>query len=190
DPERLVQLATAALATDPHSTAYRLWLGAAQYRAGRFEQALRSLEAVTRSDTGWTNSEAWPLLAMTHPPPGHAEEARRWLEKTREGLEQTIWEVRGHPFDVRLFNQNAFDLLEVYLFYREAHALLEGFPAPDHPLRWIVQARGHATLGQLDQASADFTRAIELRPEDPKLWLARGFFSARRGKWQEASADY
>src|SRR5262249_13458762 len=88
DPERLVQLATAALALDTHSDAYRLWLGAAQYRAGRFEQALRSLEAVTRSDNGWTNSEAWPLLAMTHHPLGHPEEARRRPGKARQGPQQ------------------------------------------------------------------------------------------------------
>src|SRR5262249_60870875 len=66
DPARLVELAETALASDRQSLLYRLWLGVAQYRAGRFEQALGTLEAVTQSDSEWTNSEAWPVLPMTH----------------------------------------------------------------------------------------------------------------------------
>jgi serine/threonine protein kinase/tetratricopeptide (TPR) repeat protein len=190
DPGRLTRLAEAAVAGEPQNLTYRLCLRAAQYRAGRFDLALRALEDVAQAGGGWTNSEAWPLLAMAHHRLGHAEEARRWLDKTYQGFEQTTWDVVLDPFSPSLHARNDFDLLPVYLLYREAAALLRAAPAPDHPLRWVVQARGHAFLGQLDEAAADFARALELRPEDPKLWLARGVFFACRGKWEEASADY
>jgi tetratricopeptide (TPR) repeat protein len=190
EPARLVRLAESALAAEPQSQEYRLWLGAALYRAGRFEQALRTLEEVTRADTGWTNSEAWPLLAMTHHRLGHAPEARRWLDRTSQGFEQTTWGVILDPFNPDLHWNHKFDLLTVYLLYREAEALVGDSQARDPSLRWLARARGHAALGQLDQASADFAKAIEVRPQDAQAWLARAHFLARRGKWQEASADY
>jgi tetratricopeptide (TPR) repeat protein len=130
------------------------------------------------------------VRAMTHHHLGQVDEARRWLNKTREGFEQMIWDVHGHPFDTGMPRRNKFDLLSTYLLYREAETVLCGAPPADHPLRWIAQARGHACLGQRDEAAACFTRAIELRRQDPKLWLARAWFFARRGKWQEAAADF
>jgi tetratricopeptide (TPR) repeat protein len=162
----------------------------ALYRAGRFEQALRTLEEVTRADTGWTNCEAWPLLAMTHHRLGHAQEARRWLDRTSQGFEQTTWGVILDPFGSDLHSNHSFDLLTVYLLYREAEALVGDSAARDPSLRWLVHARGHAALGRLDQATADFARAIEASPKDPQVWLARAHFLARRGQWQEASDDY
>src|SRR5262249_47214233 len=189
-PERLVQVAGAAPRVDPQGLPYRLWLGAAQYRAGRFEQALRTLEEVTRSGDGWTNSEAWPLLAMVHHRLGHAVEARRWLDRTRRAFDQAVWSARGDPFTPLLDRRNDFDLLAVYLLHREAGELLTGSPIPDHPLRWVVQGRGYASLGQFDRALASFTRAIELRPEDPTLWVARAWFHAGQARWHQAEADF
>jgi tetratricopeptide (TPR) repeat protein len=89
-----------------------------------------------------------------------------------------------------VWRSNDFNPFAVYLLYRQAAALVEGRPPPDHPLRWFVQARGHAALGQPRRAADAFTRAMELRPSDPALWLARGHFFARRGKLRRAAADY
>src|SRR5262249_4958561 len=190
DPARVVKLAEASLASDPGSLLYRLWLGVALYRAGRFEQALRTLDEVTRSGNDWTNSEAWPVRAMTHQRLGQADEARRWLDKTRQGFEEALWDVHREPFHPYVPRRNQVDLVATYLPYRAAAVGGGGSPPADHPLRWVVQARGHACLGQLDEAATCFTHAIELQPADPTLWLARAWFFARRGRWHEAADDY
>jgi tetratricopeptide (TPR) repeat protein len=190
DPARLVEKAEGSLWADPQSLLYRLWLGVALYRAGSFEQALRTLDEVTRTDNGWTMSEAWPVQAMAHQRLGQPDEARQWLDRTRGGLEETIWSVQRAPFDPWGTTRNKFDLLSTYLLYREAEAVVGGSPPADHPLRWVVQGRGYACLGRPEEAAACFTRAIELRPADPKLWLVRASYFVRLGKEQEAAADY
>jgi WD40 repeat protein/tetratricopeptide (TPR) repeat protein len=44
--------------------------------------------------------------------------------------------------------------------------------------------------GQLDEAIANFTKAIELNPNDSQLRLGRGQLHVRLGQWGEAAADY
>src|SRR5207248_1341112 len=129
------------------------------YRAGRFEQALRTLEEATRFGEGWTNSEAWPLLAMTHHRLGHAEEARRWLERTRRGFDQMLWDVRWHPFDIRLVRRNDFEL-PAACFTRAIEVRLKD------PTAWVARAWFHACQGKWHQAEADFDRAMALGPPD------------------------
>jgi WD40 repeat protein/Flp pilus assembly protein TadD len=91
DPRRLVELAEQAVSSDRKSAAYQETLGAALYRAGRYDDAAKRLaEAVELHGNGGT---AWTklFLAMAHHRAGHAEEARRRLaEYDRRG-----WTARG-----------------------------------------------------------------------------------------------
>jgi WD40 repeat protein len=57
-------------------------LGAALYRAGRIDEAIARLDERVEAYGGGFPGE-WAFLAMAHHKKGHAEEARRWLEKTR-----------------------------------------------------------------------------------------------------------
>jgi formylglycine-generating enzyme required for sulfatase activity/tetratricopeptide (TPR) repeat protein len=86
DPQRLVQLAEKAAATDPRSYLLRRTLGAALMRAGRVEEALVKLNqaAALQKDAPTT----WVLLALAHQRLGHAAEARQWLTKTQQWMEQ------------------------------------------------------------------------------------------------------
>ncbi len=43
---------------------------------------------------------------------------------------------------------------------------------------------------ELAQHEAAFARAIEMRPNDVGLWLARGRFHARKSQWEKAAAAY
>jgi WD40 repeat protein len=54
-------------------------LGAALYRAGCFEEAIRRLEEAIQI-RGGEHPGDWPFLAMAHHRLGHGAEARRWLE--------------------------------------------------------------------------------------------------------------
>ena len=51
-------------------------LGAALYRAGRFDEAIRRLEESIRLPGGESRPEDWAFLAMAHHRLGHRDEAR------------------------------------------------------------------------------------------------------------------
>jgi tetratricopeptide (TPR) repeat protein len=67
----------------------RLWttLGAAQYRAGDWQAAIKSLEKSTELREGG-NSLDWFFLSMAHWQLGHKEEARQWYDKAVEWMEK------------------------------------------------------------------------------------------------------
>ena len=87
NPGALVRMAEAAMKS-PNVTGraggdrLRI-LGAALYRAGRFAEAIRSLEAShqVRGDDG--DLRGFAFLALAHHRLGHRDEARRWLDKLR-----------------------------------------------------------------------------------------------------------
>jgi tetratricopeptide (TPR) repeat protein len=58
-------------------------LGAALYRAGRFEQAICRLQEGIRKRGGASLPQDWVFLAMAHHRLGHDTEARRWLDRLR-----------------------------------------------------------------------------------------------------------
>jgi tetratricopeptide (TPR) repeat protein len=45
-------------------------------------------------------------------------------------------------------------------------------------------------LGKYEQALSDFTKVIELDPDDPEAYYERGFTYLRLNNWEEAIADY
>jgi serine/threonine protein kinase/Flp pilus assembly protein TadD/thioredoxin-related protein len=54
----------------------------------------------------------------------------------------------------------------------------------------VLSARDHATLGELDQAEADYTNALERKPDDTALHLERGRVYAQQRQWSKAIADF
>ncbi len=52
------------------------------------------------------------------------------------------------------------------------------------------RARAEAELGHAEQAEADYTRAVQRKPDDPAMLLKRGEFYSRQGKADKAAADY
>jgi tetratricopeptide (TPR) repeat protein len=54
----------------------------------------------------------------------------------------------------------------------------------------IQSGRSYADGGRWAKAHADFSRALELRPDHSLLWFERGSFFARLGLWDEARKDY
>jgi tetratricopeptide (TPR) repeat protein len=106
DPDTPVRLAEVALAGIKEEEKHLVLntLGAALYRAGRFEEAIRRLdESVARRGV----PEDWAFLAMAHQRLGHHEEALRWLARLRDrpfsGSPEQFWE----EFQVRLLRREA-----------------------------------------------------------------------------------
>jgi WD40 repeat protein/tetratricopeptide (TPR) repeat protein len=66
--------------------------------------------------------------------------------------------------------------------------LLDIDPA-DWPSR-LARARLLARLERRDEAKTEFTRAIELHPDVPEVWVARGSFWLGRGQRDRAEGDF
>ena len=56
-------------------------VGAALYRAGRFEESIRCLEEGIQKRIGESLPQDWVFLALAHHQLGHGPEARRWLDR-------------------------------------------------------------------------------------------------------------
>jgi hypothetical protein len=96
-------------------------LGAALYRAGRYDKAIGRLEEGIRLRVGVGLPADWAFLAMAHHRLGHRGEAHRWLDRLREHQPSTA------PAQFR-------DELAVRLLRSEAEAVILYDPAfPDDP---------------------------------------------------------
>jgi WD40 repeat protein/tetratricopeptide (TPR) repeat protein len=90
-------------------------LGAALYRAGRFDEAIARLDESVKASDGVGVPQDWAFLAMAHRKKGNDNEARRWLEK-----------LRSHKPDEKAGLST--DVVECRMFLKEAEALLRETP--------------------------------------------------------------
>jgi tetratricopeptide (TPR) repeat protein len=94
-------------------------LGAALYRAGRYQAAIRRLDEAIQARR--EQATGWAFLAMAHHRLGHREQALRWLEQLQQ---------RQRSAD----STQSWDELEVSLLCHEAEAVILYDPAfPDDP---------------------------------------------------------
>ena len=93
DPDRVVSLAEKLLAKSSRDHWHVNQLGAALYRAGRFEQAVARLTEATELSCHpyRTNMlSTWFYLALAHHRLGHADLARRWLDQAVQGTDEAV----------------------------------------------------------------------------------------------------
>jgi tetratricopeptide (TPR) repeat protein len=135
DPGVPVRLAEAALRENRRPVVYvgradnLTALGAALYRAGRFEDAIRRFEEKFRLRDRTGAPQDWAFLAMAHLRLGHRAEAHRWLDRFRS--------LRPNADASQFWNADAdasqfWDELEIHLLRSEAEAVVlydPGFPA-------------------------------------------------------------
>jgi WD40 repeat protein/serine/threonine protein kinase/tetratricopeptide (TPR) repeat protein len=82
-PVRLAELALSSVYSEYQPALYLNTLGAALYRAGRFEEAARRLEEAIQKRRGVSEPNDWAFLALAHHRLGHDAEARAWLDRFR-----------------------------------------------------------------------------------------------------------
>jgi serine/threonine protein kinase/WD40 repeat protein len=118
DPGRLVEWANRALASTQSTWCFHV-LGLAQYRAGQFDEALRSF---TKANVkSWTYSDLnWFGLSLVHHSLGHPDEARECLDKGIEWLQR-----EGPPGPEQPAKLTPWDWLEAHLLRAEAEERLE-----------------------------------------------------------------
>jgi WD40 repeat protein/tetratricopeptide (TPR) repeat protein len=83
-PVHLAELALSGAYSESQRPTYLNTLGAALYRAGRFEEAIRRLEEAIQKRAGVSEPEDWAFLALAHHRLGHHAQARAWLDRFRD----------------------------------------------------------------------------------------------------------
>jgi serine/threonine-protein kinase len=120
DSERSVLLAEMSSRQAP-TEAWRLYvLGLANYRAGRYEDAVRVLGQSTEAAPHWhAVALNWPVLAMAHLRLGHEDEAKRWLDRAEQADPAAI--------------STWWDRVELQVLRREAEAVVRDPMFPANP---------------------------------------------------------
>ena len=142
--------------------------GAACYRAGQLEEAVRLLrESLSRTEDG-ARALNFPFLAMSLHRMGSGDAARQELRNAREALDRWAQAVFDRPSRfVPVPDWN--DWLECQVLYREAHRQIEKSDPPVDPRLVVLRGRAFAALGRSDRAEAEFARALRLAPDDAKI---------------------
>jgi tetratricopeptide (TPR) repeat protein len=183
---RLSELAADSNPSDPLIRYfYQRNLGAAFYRAGQFDKAVRQLrKSIVESHPRGPGSVFydWLWLALAHQKRGQGAKAQQFLKNFdrranvyRRGLANRDLLSANLPWEERL----------AYQFLRaEAEALINPH------LHFIKRAREEAKKGEWARAAADFTRAIKLKPGDPQLHTERARVYLQLGHWNNAGSDF
>jgi tetratricopeptide (TPR) repeat protein len=121
DSDQILQWAEKARTSAPESGLSTYVLGAAHYRAGNFEEAIRWSEESLRMGSGRIQQSLF--LGMAHRELGHADESRRWFASAASAIGQ-LSPIDGFP--------SLMEWLGIQVLHREAEALfaLEQQPSP------------------------------------------------------------
>jgi serine/threonine protein kinase/tetratricopeptide (TPR) repeat protein len=179
DPAAHVRWAEKLVAAETGAYAPVVRLGAALYRAGRFEDArarLRAAQAMYKPADEQMTTQAYTcyFLAMVEQHLGHTKEARAWLNKAGDKSPTAEPTPAAGSSSAPLVPWNR--RLTLDLLRREAEALL--------------RAAAEAEEEKVRQEAIPLTKRVELKPKDPEPWIARGRFYASRGKTDRAAEDF
>ena len=185
DLERVVAAAgRGAEATAQDGNWQRLEVGQAEYRAGRYAEAVRILD---QPKFQWS-ARASAFAAMAHHRLGHAGPAADCLARSGAKME----EVRRYFFVAQ--GPRAWGLWwqlpEEDAIWREATLLLTGSPPPADPRAHLHRGQAYLSLGEPAKAEAEFAAALALRPDDPATRLACGLAFDRADRADRARAEF
>ena len=146
-----------------------------------WDAAMTDLEEATRrSPDLW---DVWYLLNTSWKASGHWERAQAFCDEI----------IRAEPSNhlAFFFKGNALLASGHYELSLEIFSRAIAFGPSDGRAvgLWYMRGRSHAKLGRLDQAIADASNAIELRPEDSTAWIDRASYHVMREHWDDAIAD-
>jgi WD40 repeat protein/tetratricopeptide (TPR) repeat protein len=191
DAARLLRLAEQAAAPHPKSGPRLQTLAAAHYRAGQYDRALARLQESESADWyGYPTVVNWLLLAQVHRRLGHAEEARRWLDKATAWLDQATQETPGEQAEA--LHLELHDLVACRLLRREAQLLLTGKvddpPHIQNETAWLLATDPEVQFRDPARAVALARKAVEAAPEKGAYWRTLGIAQYRAGDPKAALA--
>jgi WD40 repeat protein/tetratricopeptide (TPR) repeat protein len=125
EPAQAVALSEKAVAAHPKEARDRHTLAVAYYRAGRFALAIEHAQKSMKDEPAWGGHVVnWLLLALAYQRQGQDAEARLWLDKAVQWIEQAHKANPGGATS-RLPVPSLADHPEVLLLRREAEALMK-----------------------------------------------------------------
>src|SRR5262245_10148060 len=178
-------------------------LGAALYRAGQYDEAVKWLQAAPAANPQWAIGRlAYPVLAMVHHRLGNESDARQALEEAGRVLDRWTQDryagqrgsLEGHTGGDAAWTVPWWDYLECQLLYDEAKMVIDGAGPADDPRLHVLRGRGLAGLHRGDQAAVEFDAALRLSPDDAQIRLEahrnQGRCCVRRSEWRDAAAAF
>jgi len=131
DPEQVVRLARLALAQDAENYVCQRALGAALYRADKFQEAIERFTFALQLRKQPAPS-TWLFLALAHQRLKHTEEAKKWLDKAREWIAQARRQKPGEGGDDKTLSWHKLpwnERLVLTVLQAEAEDRIQGSPA-------------------------------------------------------------
>ncbi len=165
DPTWAVEYARKAVELAPQDGNNWNTLGVAFYSAGEWKSAIESLEKSTQLRKG---GDSWDFLflAMAHWQLGHKDEARKRYDQAADWMKK-----------------NPSQYAELLRFRAEAAGIL-GIENTDVVLL-LDRGNAHAAAGRWDEAAADFSRAVEVDPNDATASFALAIVLLKTGREAE-----
>jgi tetratricopeptide (TPR) repeat protein len=175
--------------------AYRPLLAAILHRAGKTEEARRSLQETEQQRAGLIRK----ALAAKNKPLARAAKVStidRWWVPEELWYQITLREARQlmPETDPGLATDEATLTQKLRQRQAEIARAEDDFAArvienPDQPRLWIDRGWRLGAQGRWDEAERAFGRARSLRPEGPQVWKECGRAHAELGRWDEAAAE-
>jgi tetratricopeptide (TPR) repeat protein len=125
DASQPLQLAEKAVAIKPGEHASLNTLGAALYRAKRFEDSIKKFEEAIKVHGQGGHASDWLFLAMAHHRLGHMDEAKKWLTEAQHCMDQAAQEKPRGESLFRAVTPSWEQRLELRLIRAEAEALIK-----------------------------------------------------------------
>jgi eukaryotic-like serine/threonine-protein kinase len=199
DPIRAVELAKEAVEFAPQSAGAWQSLGWIQYRAGNWKACIEALEKSCKLQNPGDCGQ-WIVMSLAHGKLAnekdlpeqerdrHTSEAHRWYDEAVKQI--NTWGPVGDSVNqaTRAFRAEAAELLGVNQAMKSLKML-----AAAHPNVWehrVALGKAYTEQGQWDEAAAEYTKAIELKPDAWEGWSGRAFIHFNRKQWDSAIADF
>jgi tetratricopeptide (TPR) repeat protein len=169
DLKFLAETAEKDLGRNPKNNWFLVFAAMTRARAGDHRRALELLDQTRPEYSPATNLAGARAIILHHQSRG--DEARKVLAAAALDLEDTYRGLLSGVLPMSITDAETLILREV--LHREAHALIDGKPAPDGPYRLLVRARVLGHRGRDAEFEKTLIAAMAARPGDPQVLAAK-----------------
>ncbi|HKD36691.1 MAG TPA: tetratricopeptide repeat protein, partial [Pirellulales bacterium] len=156
--------------------------GLAQYRAGRYEDAIASCLGSLRASETWVERPLnFPVLALAYERRGDGNNAESYFKQAAQAGDRWIQDLYASGEKNWVLHKGAsgdwaiapFSWLEFSLLLNEARIRLDHPKPGDDPRLVVLQARAFAAIRRFNDADAAYQRAAALAPHDNRIQMER-----------------
>jgi serine/threonine protein kinase/Flp pilus assembly protein TadD len=204
DRTALADLARRIAEAQPEVGWYWYVAGLAEFRAGRYELAVETLQRSYKTDPRKGQRELnLPVLALTYHRLGQPQQANKALADAEAAIEHWTqamygkgggkgWEI--HQDAQPTLSLSRHDWLEIRARYREAYRAIHGTDRPHDYRLDVIRARSLAGLRHRQEADAVYSVALQKRPDDAQVryesYRNRACFAAEQERWDDAVVEF